>query len=315
MWVVLSVLGCEGGGDGTEDTNDGTDTDLPWIDDVIAQTTYEKVDIAWLIDPEWDEGVTHLNEVVQDGAEVLLLADADWTQGVINVSSPASGPNFGLFARRWQSYPPPPNPYTVGQAFEDPKHRGAAYTALDLKAQVPQNEDFVRSDAHLYLIVLGDRVDATPDELITRPAFLDWLDGLPSDSKRLGAIVGIDEVKAYFETLSADVGPGGLVYQVGSFSQAIQDQMRTAINQRSSFPLSQIPSEPPRHVTVDVRNEETEYDLDTDYLYNAVLNEITFLEYVPPVGSQVLVRYLPVGVDTPVFTETGDTATTTTEGE
>jgi hypothetical protein len=37
---------------------------------------------------------------------------------------------------------------------------------------------------------------------------------------------------------------------------------------------------------------------------------------VPPVGSHVLVRYLPVGVDTPpLVTETGDTATTTGEDQ
>src|SRR5678815_412211 len=101
MWVVLSVLGCSDGDSGDTADGDTNDTDLPWIEDTIPQTTLEKVDIAWLVDTEWTEGIDALKDVLIDGDEVLLLADTDWTQGTINVSSPSAGPNFGIFARRW----------------------------------------------------------------------------------------------------------------------------------------------------------------------------------------------------------------------
>ena len=319
-WLALTALlaACEGDADSGDDTDagDDTDTDLPWITDSIAQTTLERVDIVWLVDPEWDEGVDALEEVVTAGTEVLLVADTDWKQATVNVTGGSESKDWGKFHAVWSSYPDPPNAFDVlppGQPLTDARHRDALYTALELKATIPQNEDFIRSDAHLYVIVLGDRVDMSTDLPISYADFLTWLDGLTSDSKRLGAIVGIDPVLEYFTTMSDDIRGGGFLYQVGSFTQAIQGQMRTAIQQRDAFPLSEIPSEPPRSVTVDVRNEETTYQIDVDYLYDAENNAIVFHEYVPPVGAHVIVRYLPVGVETPPLTttETADTGADT----
>ncbi len=312
-WLALTALAAckdDGGGDdsGTEDS----DTDLPWITDSIAQTTLERVDIVWLVDPEWDEGVDALAEVATAGTEVLLLADTDWKQATVNVTGGTESKDWGKFHAVWTAYPDPPGAFSVlppGQPLTDGRHRDALYTALELKATIPQNEDFVRSDAHLYVIVLGDRIDQSTDLPSSYDDFLVWLQGLTSDSKRLGAIVGIDPVLEYFTSMSEDIGGGGFLYQVGSFTQAIQGQMRTAIQQRDAFPLSEFPSEPPRTVTVDVRNEETEYRIDQDYFYDAEQNAVVFHEYVPPVGAHVIVRYLPVGVETPpLVPETGDTS-------
>lgn len=317
MWRVFSVvlLAACNGDDGGDDAQDDTDTDLPWIIDEIPQTTLEKVDIAWLVDPEWEAGVENIADVRIAGAEVLLLADTDWQQGTINVTGGPLSQDWGKFSQRWTGYPPPPNAWDVlppGQPLTDARHRDALYTALELKSAVQQNEDFVRPDAHLYVIVLGDRTDLSTDEPITYDAFVTWMQGLPSDSKRLGAIVGIDAAAEYFTTLSEDLGGGGLIYQVGSFEQAIQDQMRQSIQQRSDFPLSEFPSEPPRAITVDVRTELFEFELDSDYLYDAEANTISFNAYVPPVGAKVIVKYLPVGVETPFpVEETGDTGATT----
>jgi hypothetical protein len=312
-WIALTAFlaACESDGDGGDADGGDTDTDLPWITDSIAQTTLERVDIVWLVDPEWDEGVDALSDVATAGTEVLLIADTDWKQGTLNVTGGTASKDWGKFHSVWSSYPGPNNAFKVlppGQPLTDARHRDALYTALELKATIPQNEDFIRSDAHLYVIVLGDRVDQSTDTPISYADFLTWLEGLTSDSKRLGAIVGEDSVLDYFTSVSEDVGGGGFLYQVGSFTQAVQGQMRTAIQQRDAFPLSEIPSEPPRSVTVDVRNEETTYKIDDDYRYDAENNAIVFHEYVPPPGAHVIVRYLPVGIETPPpLTETADT--------
>jgi len=312
-WLALIALAaCQNGGN-DDTTAEDSDTDLPWITDSIAQTTLERVDIVWLVDPEWDEGVDALADVATAGTEILLLADTDWKQATVNVTGGTESKEFGVFHAVWSSYPGPANAFNVlqpGKPLTDARHRDALYSALEVLGTIPQNEGFLRSDAHLYVIVLGDRVDMSTDDPISYDDFLTWLAALPSDSKRLGAIVGIDPVLEYFTTMSEDIGGGGYLYQVGSFTQAVQGQMRTAIQQRDAFPLSEIPSEPPRTVTVDVRNEETVYHLDDDYLYDSDTNAIVFHEYVPPVGAHVIVRYLPVGVETPAppttATETGD---------
>jgi hypothetical protein len=313
-WLALAALAACTSSDDDDGPAD-TDTDLPWIEDSIAQTTLERVDIVWLVDPEWDEGIEALEDVAIYGTEVLLLADTNWQQGTINVTGGAASADWGKFHSRWSAYPGPNNAFDVAkpnQPMTDPRHRDALFTALELKSSAPANEDFLRSDAHLYVIVLGDRIDLSAEKPISYEGFLTWIAGIRSESKRLGAIVGIDPVLEYFTTLSNDMGGGGYLVQVGSFTQAVQNQMRTAIQQRSAFPLSEIPNEPPRTVTVDVRGEETEYELDIDYLYDANTNAITFHEYVPPPGSHVLVRYLPVGVETAyVPPETADTGADT----
>lgn len=299
MWLALALLACSGDDETTDTTT--ADTGVPYVEDVFVQAVKPKVDILWLVDAAWDE---ELDEpVVESAIETLLLAGTDYRMGVLDVTE--TGSEKGLILKKWESWPTPAGAFSLGTAGGPPLVREAVYTALELRKEVAQNKDFRRTDAHLYLLVFTESDDASDDDPIGRRDWLDWARALNSDSVRLGAIT-TGAAAGSWSALSEDLGEPGVIFEAGSFRRGVDTLMRDAIGQRTTFALTQTPSEPPTEVVVVVRERPETFEVDDDVVYDPTANTVTFSQYVPPPGAEIRVRYR---VDAPVVTTpTDDTA-------
>lgn len=285
LFLPLTVLGACSGNDVPDDTGDPPAPAGPVeYTDVFAQELITPVDILWVIDGGWVSGIQALDDdLLDDTFETLLLADPSWKMGVLD--SAARGPAFGTLLGSFETWPPPPFIFDLDQPDDSSRPRDAIYNALDLRLEATQNKDFIRSNAHLYIMVYTDRADASDE--IEEDEFQQWLtDFQPSDSKRMSVITVADQQDYW-----ADQAQGGIVYDVGSFEKAINTVYRDAIGQRTTFTLSYAPIEPPVLASIVFREHATEYLLDIDYEYDPTAHTISFLKAVPPPDSEVHVTY------------------------
>jgi hypothetical protein len=307
--MTMTLIGCTG----TEPTGTSTTTvpePDPYVTDTFPQTLITPVDVVWVVDPGWDEGLQALDDALMDEAFTLyLLADPSWRLGILDAS--AGGTDFGMVAAVLETWPRL-NPFAAlpPKGRLEPRYREAVYTAFDLRVAEGENEDFLRSDAHLYLVYFGVQEDATSDKDLTLEAYESWLADLrPSDSKRISIITDSGAVPYWEQQLYGD----GNLFPVGSFRDAILATFLDSMGQRKTFTLTLPVLEPPTVATVIFRNQRTDYAIDRDYSYDPLTNAITFFEVLPPPESTVEVRYIPsVQVETgTVGTPTGTTNTGT----
>lgn len=329
MWALLLPLSLALGVGGGCHKSDPADVDVHEIENVsigatqvtdeIPQTLTTPVDILVVLDGSWDGLFNGLelndNAALDNGFQALLLADPNWRIGILD--STTSGQAFGIIRLKFETFPYPSAAFRAPNPSGPPESRQAVYTALQLRGELAANADFIRPDAHLYVMVLTDNEDASDDDAdaVTRPAFKSWFDDFtPSKSKRLGVYTTAAHADYWKERTLG----GGTVFSGTSWLKGMETMFLDAIGQKKEFPLKYTPREVPETVQVLYRDHTTDYVIDDDYTYDAETNAITFLTEVPPVKSSVLITYVTddTVVETTPTTEpepesTGDTGATT----
>ncbi|MEZ4235859.1 MAG: hypothetical protein R3F59_06790 [Myxococcota bacterium] len=320
-WYVAVAAGLALGCNGDKDTTTGdtapTDTGPTEVVDLLPQTVVEAVDILFVLDATWADGLAALDENVLDhGFETLLLADPNWRVAMIDPA--AAGNSFGVLGPKFETWPFPQDPFGLPTHAGESKVRQAIYTALELRKELEQNSTFLRGDSDLYVIVFTDGKDATDDvsDGISQRDFAQWLQALKPDNQvRLGAITTPERAEYWGNHTVGD----GLVFEVGSFRRALEEQFREAIDQKVTFQLNYTPTEPPATADVIYRNHRTVYELEQDYTYDDLTNTITFIDVVPRVESVVRVIYetedAVSGGETTTTSSSTTTEETTTTGE
>lgn len=284
LMFLAAAAGCNGNKDDTK-TNKPKDTGPDEITDSFVQSLSSPVDILWAVDGGWGEGLDALQdvEILKDTLEIMLVSGTDWRMGVTSTNT--TGGLFGIIGTKWDTYPPPSNAFALPPSSTPPRIRDSIYTALELRKESPQNVDFVRADAHLYVVAFTDDQDTS--EEVSEGDFEEWFDGFtPSASKRMGAITSGDS-RDYWE----DKAIGGTVADVGSFRKALESILRDAMNQRTEFTLSRIPVDPPEEITLVHREREETLEIEDDYLYDEDTQTISLLEIIPEDKDEIIVVY------------------------
>ncbi|MEQ1501963.1 MAG: hypothetical protein ABMB14_07015 [Myxococcota bacterium] len=294
MRLLLAVcvggfVGCNNK-DKDDTTTDGpqpTDTGPTAFTDRIPQELNSPIDIVWVLDNSWNDGMDAFDDpTLESTFELLLLADPDWRMGILDAT--ATGSQFGMLRDKFETWPIPSTAFQLPNTSGQPRMREALYTALELRRDVSQNQDFVRSDSDLYVIMYSNHEDASDDDTITRADFDTWLAAYePSNREALGAVT-TTETADYWRDRTLG---GGTVVTAGSFKKALESIVYAAMGQKSTFTLTHTPTEPPALAWIEYRDHHDEYVLDVDYTYDAAANAITFTEIVPRADSDVVVTY------------------------
>lgn len=284
LLVLLTCIGCNGKDkDATVDppVQSGPDD----VVDTFTQTLISPIDILWAVDGGWQEGVDSLKdlEIFESALETVLIADPSWRMGVTSTNT--TGGLFGIIGTKWDTYPPPSNAFAMPPSSSAPRVRDALYSALEERKELPQNAEFIRSDAHLYVIVYTDDEDTSSE--VGSSDFNDWFDDFePSKSKRLSVITSSDR-KSYWEEKVID----GIVEDVGSFRKALENVLYDAMGQRTEFTLTREPKKIPEEITYIHREQETTLELGEDYTFDEDTLVISLMELIPQSGSQIVVEY------------------------
>jgi len=297
LTLAVVLIGCNGGkSDHTGDTGPATPPGPAEITDSYTQTITSPVDMLWVIDRNWSDGLAALDEDLLDYEfQLLLLADPSWKMGMLD--STTENQNDGIIYPQFSTWPNQ-NPIGTKPPQGPSKVREAIHLALELRKDNHLNQDFIRPGAGLYVIVFTDAEDASQDpppgtgvtSQISQKDFNTWFEGYtPSATKRLSVITTTDAKKYWSKHLEG----GGILYEVGSFRKAVQTLFLDAIGQKTVFQLSQVPADPPETVTVTYRNHDTDYALGDDYSYDPVTNTISFDKLIPPPDAIISITYLP----------------------
>lgn len=293
--ISLAVAACNGG-PVTETTDTTQTTPDPQVTDTFPQTLITPVDVLWVVDSGWAEAQEALNnDLIDDAMHLYLLADPSWRVGVLDAG--AEGPEFGVIRGVTETWPRT-NPLSVlpDDARGSARYREAVYTAFETLGSEGANAEFLRSDAHLYIVYMGARQDSSDDVTLPIEYFESWLTDLPpSDSKRISILTDTGSAP-YWEP---QVFGGGNMFVAGSFRDAVLAMFLDSMGQRVTFTLTQPALEAPTVATVIYREQRTDYAIDLDYTYDPVTNSITFTSVVPPPDSTIEVTYIPAsGVGT-----------------
>jgi hypothetical protein len=305
-----------GNDDGTGHTGD-TEPEVVEVTDSWTQTLTSPVDILWVVDSGWTEALDTIDRDMLDKVfELLLIADPSWKMGIIESTN--QGADFGVIDKQWSTWPGP-DPFEAKTPEGPPRIRESIHMALELRRDHPQTEEFIRSDAHLYVVVLSNSVDESteptgtetgPTTAISQAAFDQWFaDYTPSESKRLSVITD-GAARNYWEDRLMG---GGILVEIGAFRSAMETIVLDAINQRTTFTLTQVPAEPPELVTVTWREQVSEYAQGKDFTYDPVTNTIEFTKVIPPRDSIIAVTYLPAEPGAAPDPTTTASGTTTAE--
>ena len=309
MILALALFSCNGDDEpGTTPTADTGTVDLS-VEDVFIQTLYDPIDILYVLDPTWQEGLTNTLDALEKGYEALLLADPDWRIGVLS-SDTSANQYRGIIKGIHETWPPQEDAFLV--AGPGPSNvREAIYTAFDERYE--RNAKFLREDGDLYIIVVTNKPDQTPANIISQDDFIDWLAALEhTRTVRIGALtISSPNVVNFWEDLSEQTG--GTTFDVGSFRRAVETLTLDAIGQTSVFQLSAIPAEPPQEVTVVYREHPEVYAIDEGFEYIAATNTIEFIDVLPQPGAQIRVSYERIDLGTTPTTP-GDSGQDTGEG-
>ncbi|MCB9696892.1 MAG: hypothetical protein H6738_08965 [Alphaproteobacteria bacterium] len=307
MWLVLAI-GCSGNDDGsthsavTVPTGDTGPLDNT-VTDLFEQDLVNEVDILWMVDSDWDAGNNALGPGIDRIDETLLLNDVDWRMGVLDTT--ASGADWGVIGAKWQSWPTPGNVFRFGPSGPGSRVRQTLFTTFGVKKDHPENEDFLRSSADLYVLVVTDRRDESSAGGVSDAQWNEWFTTLePSEQKRMGVVTVAAEEK-YWKKLAVDAD---VRYGAG-LDKIYDDMILDAIHLKTTFQLSQVPLKPPKKVEVIYRDHATVYRLDRDYTWDTETNSFTFRTVRPPDTSIIRVTY-DVGTGE-TLTGTGTTETTT----
>ncbi|HHO49516.1 MAG TPA: hypothetical protein ENK18_01285 [Deltaproteobacteria bacterium] len=286
MVLALALAACTHEDDNPTSPTGDTGEDLR-VEDVFVQTILDPVDILWVLDPTWPDGTDALKEAMEVGYTTLLMADPSWRIGVMS-SDAGTQQNRGLIRGVHETWPAQPGAYDVLGSGPS-KVRLGIKTAFDDRWS--RNQDFLRPEADLYIIVATNKPDQTTDNDLTNDDFLAWLRDLEhTQSTRISAItISAPNVYNHWADLAAETG--GVVFSVGSFQRGIETLFLDAIGQKKEFVLSEIPAERPEEVTVVYREHPTLYTIDDDFEYIASTNSIRFLGEAPRVDAQIRIAY------------------------
>lgn len=318
-WLGLGLsllVACSGGDDKTPPKDTSPDGPQP-ITDTWSQELISPVDILWVVDGGWSEGLDALDrDLENDVFELLLLADPSWKMGLTDATQ--MGSKFGVISPQWTTWPGP-DPFETPQQSDKPRIREAIHMALELRKDTPPNSEFIRSDAHLYVVVFtnsedksedptGETTTGTPSSAISESDFVKWFgDFQPSDSKRLSVVTDSSKVEYWSEKVLG----GGIVTEVGSFRTALRTIVLDAMGQKTVFTLTTVPAEPPEVASVTYREKRTDYALGQDFDYDPIANTISFIDVIPPRDSVISVTYL---ADDAAAATTPSTPSTTSSG-
>lgn len=285
MVLALALAACTNNNDSTVPTAD-TSEDLS-VEDVFVQTLVDPIDILWVLDPTWPDGINALTDALEIGYTTLLLSDPAWRIGVMS-SDAGTQQNRGAIRGVHETWPAQPDAYNVSGGGPS-KVRLGIKTAFD--DRWARNQEFLRPEGDLYVIVATNKPDQTTDNDLTNEAFLTWLRDLEhTQSVRIGAItVSAPNVYDHWEALANETG--GAVFDVGSFDRGVETLILDAIGQKREFVLTQVPAAPPEEVTVVYRERPTIYTLNEGFEYIASTNSIRFLGEVPRVEAQIRIAY------------------------
>ena len=198
----------------------------------------------------------------------------------------------------------------------------AAFTALELKADVPENVGFFREDAALHTVVLSDENDQSnlsSPEVIALQEFIRWYDGLKTslDERSFSSIVCYPDCVVYIsETHGARYLQ--VTEEIGGVEADIQREAWERVLERLGIQASGLKkeyflSQQPVVDTIEVRVlrdtggaqpaeilfEPAVFDdtqdppvlIDGEWTYDAVRNSISFQEFLPSPLDVVNVTY------------------------
>jgi hypothetical protein len=299
--TALTLLACSGGSDDTPTTPTETaDTAVdPFVEDVFPQNLREPLRIVFLMDPSWGEGVNAVEASMKKAMDDLLSANPEHQLAVL--SADVSYPSAGVLKSGWIGWPVPADAFTFQTPGGPPHMREAVYAAFQLRIEA--NDEFFDEKSTLYVIGVSDKVDASSDSVVTEDGFIEWMDELETFADvRFSMITTSDRKSDYRKVVNQS---DGVTFEVGSFETGVITLLRDAMNLQTVFTLSEPPREPPQEIEVVHREVPLEFDIDDDYVYNPNDNSVSFLDYVPPPGSTVRIRYERITGNTP--TEPTDT--------
>jgi hypothetical protein len=293
MLLALLAFGCtdDTSTTDTDPTASTADTGPVLVTDLFPQTMVSPVDILLVIDPRWSAIAPSLLEAAFEPTwDLLLVADPSWQIGVLDATE--IGSKTGLITKIWGTWPPPRGAFDLGApGSAEPRFREITYTALELRREAQNNEDFLRSGASLYVVYMGAAADGSTADPINQEGFDEWLGALvPSSERHLAAITDSAHVD-YWQERVIDAS----VFEVGGLNRAIKNAVLEATGLETSFQLSEDPEEPPQTVEVIYREHATIYELEEDYTFDAGSRTISFIRDVPRPSSTVRVIYAPEG--------------------
>ena len=308
------------------------DLSTPVQNDRIVQVTVPSVDVLWVIDNSCSmyEEQTALTSNFANFMSYFEGSGLDYHVGVIStdmddpdhrgiLQQSATGDYFidettsdATLAFRQMALMG-----TEGSA--DEKGRDAVYMALGQRSESGwQNEDFIRDDANLSIIVISDENDYST--AVSLPEFISWLEDFKPDLEMtsFSSIVGPrpngcdTAYEAGTDYLAVTDAVGGIDWSIcnSNWDEVLVELGMQAAGLKNEFFLSEVPIEETIVVTVVDGDDVWEFDSGTDYLYSRSRNSVTFVSYVPEPLAEVNIEYELLSAWQPVESDSGLSADT-----
>jgi len=242
--------------------------------------------------------------------EALLLTDTDFHIGVVStdmVDPDHMGQLQASDGVRYLDVDTPNPPFHFGQMVDlgidgdwTERGRSAAFTAVEAGLA----EGWLREEASLHIVVVSDEDDATDD--ISREEFTEYLRGLKVApfSVTFSSIVGPEgaaldpwapcSAEYGLEYLEITWALGGLDLSIckRDWGPLLAELGSVAAGLRKEFFLTRRPIPKTIQVTIEVDGEPQEFEGPTSgFLYEARRNKVTLVNYLPPDGAVIKVRY------------------------
>lgn len=287
--------------------------DNPVKIDRIVQVTTPAVDIMWIIDNSGSmlEEQTQLAQNFPAFMPYILGSGLDYHIGVVSTDMNANKESGKLVAAdnhdRWitNDSDDPTGMFeqmaTLGTGGSSTEcGREAGYTALELLGTT-DNAGFLRDDrtTGIHVIVVSDEPDLSNTAVITKPEFIDWMNGLRPEEPELAtfsSIVNPPEDSGPLNPSGIDYitltqGIGGILWPIhtDSWISVLEQLAIQAAGLKHEYFLSQLPV--PDTVEVQVREPDGTIVTDQVWTYSLSRNSITFETYIPLPLSEVLIQY------------------------
>ena len=300
--------------------------------DRIIQVAKAETDILWVIDNSCSmlEEQTALVNSFDSFISYFIGSGLDWHVGVTSTDMRVGdhpGQSGTLNAVGGYKYidEDTPNPIEVfegmalmgiaGSGLE--KGRAATYSALEVHQNCEHNLDFYRKDALLSVIMISDEHDSTGNDPVSLSEFISWLLNLKEDPEEVtfSSIVCLSEgyVNGVHCTENTAIAPtvghdyidttnavGGILWDIrdDNWDLVLEQLGLQAAGLKREFFLGDVPVVDTLDVFVEIlEDEETttyNFEIDKDYIYSRPRNSITFITYVPPQFSTVVIEYIPL---------------------
>jgi len=299
-WTWLAALGlgaagCSADGDngdsGTPTAPNETDpaAQLQVVDE-FTQTSYNSVNILWVIDPAWQSEISNHVAQLETFYELLLLHGIPWKVAVMTPQTDVEltrGELYGIH----QHVTDLQNMGSNYQVFGDTptNFRGAVHWHLTERTE--DYPDFYFAGGHLSIVAFADSRDETPPGFISRQDFVQFLDDQDSTiSASISAItVGIPEVRdSWVEYANAT---GGIVTSSPNAELNLERIALASLGLEKSWTLSEVPSVAPPTILQTYRANQRRLTLGEDYTFDYATNTITLTGEAPLAGTKLTVTY------------------------